>query len=95
MDNGTRIRTALAILTSLNMFLAALDIAQFGNEKANLVYKIASVVVNALVIAVNNYYNNQYTEEACKGTGLTRQLKKHPDDIYETEMAPSEVIDND
>ena len=95
MDNGTKVRTVLAILTSINAGLAVLDIAQFGNPTADLIYKIASVAANALLIAVNTYYNNQYTEEGCIGTGLTRQLKAHPDDLYESEQAPEEVIEND
>lgn len=95
MDNGTRIRRTLLILTSINTALATLDVAQFENPTVNLIYKIVSVLVNALVAGINHYYNNQYTEEGCIGTGLTRQLKAHPDDLYESEQAPEEVIEND
>lgn len=75
MNNGTKIRTILAILTTLNTVLAVTDLTQFGNETVSLIYKIASVIVNALVVGINTYYNNDYTEEAALGTGYTRQLK--------------------
>ena len=29
-----------------------------------------------LVLFINTYYNNDYTEEACIGTGMTRLLKE-------------------
>lgn len=92
-DNGTRIRTILAILASVNTALAALDVAQFGNEKVNLIYKVASVIVNALLIAVNTYYNNQYTDAACLGTGLTRSLKDPT--IEQQVMEDDEVMEDD
>ena len=95
MDNGTRIRRTLLILTSINVALATLDVAQFENPTVNLIYKIVSVLVSAVVAGINHYYNNQYTKEGCIGTGLTRQLKAHPDDLYESEQAPEEVIEND
>ena len=75
MNNGTKIRTVLGILTTLNTVLAVTDIAQFGNESLTLIYKIVSVLVNAIVVGVNTWYNNDYTEEAAIGTGITKQLK--------------------
>ena len=55
--------------------LAVTDVAQFGNEKLNMAYKIVSVIVNALVVGINTWYDNNYTPEACEGTGWTRQQK--------------------
>ena len=75
MNNGTRIRTILAVLTTMNTVLAVTDVAQFNNEKLTLYYKIASVVINALVVGINTYFNNDYTEAACEGTGYMRYLK--------------------
>lgn len=81
MNNGTKIRTILGILTTLNTVLAVTDVAQFGNETITFWYKIISVIVNAIVVGINTYYNNDYTEEACIGTGITRQLKaEHKED---------------
>ena len=75
MNKGTKIRTALAVLTTINTMLAVTDVAQFGNEKLNMAYKIVSVIVNALVVGINTWYDNNYTPEACEGTGWTRQQK--------------------
>ena len=82
MNKGTKIRTILGILTTLNTVLAVTDVTQFGNETVTFWYKIISVIVNAIVVAVNTWYNNDYTEEACIGTGITRQLKAEQQDNY-------------
>jgi len=75
MNFGTIIRTILVIATCLNTALMATDIAQFGNATLDGVYKIASVVLNFIIIAIGTYYNNDYTEEACQHTGRMRMVK--------------------
>lgn len=75
MNKGTIIRTILGIAVSINTALAVTDVTSFDNDKLNLAYKIVSMVVNFIVVAINTYYNNDYTEEACVGTGMTRMLK--------------------
>lgn len=75
MNTGTIIRTVLAIATCLNTALMATDIAQFQNEKADFVYKVASVVLNFIIVACVTWFNNDYTAAACEGTGLTRMIK--------------------
>ena len=75
MNTGTKIRTILAIATCLNTALMATDVAQFNNETVNLIYRVATVVLNFVVVACCTWYNNDYTPEACEGTGLTRALK--------------------
>lgn len=75
MNFGTKIRTILVVATCLNTALMATDVAQFGNETLNLVYRVASVVLNFIIVACATYYNNDYTEAAAEGTGYTRQLK--------------------
>lgn len=82
MNRGTKLRTILGVLTTLNTVLAVTDITQFGNEKLTLAYKIVSVIVNAIVVGINTYYNNDYSEEACIGTGVTRQLKAEKEANY-------------
>lgn len=82
MNRGTKLRTILGVLTTLNTILAVTDITQFGNDKLTLVYKIISVIVNAIVVGINTYYNNDYSEEACIGTGITRQLKAEKEADY-------------
>lgn len=75
MNFGTQIRTLLVVATCLNTALMATDVAQFHNETLNLIYRIASVVLNFIIVACATYYNNDYSEEGCIGTGITRQLK--------------------
>ncbi len=76
MNNGTIIRTILAIAISLNTALAVTDVTGFNNESVDMAYKIISMILNFIIVAINTYYNNDYTEEACIGTGTTRLLKE-------------------
>lgn len=75
MNNGTKLRTILAIATSLNTALIATDVTGFQNEKVDFIYKIVSLILNFIIVAIATYYNNDFTEEGCIGTGLTRSLK--------------------
>ena len=83
MNSGTIIRTILVIATCLNTALLATDVAQFGNETVNLVYKILSVVANFVIVFCATWFNNDYTEAACIGTGVTRQIKAEGKEDYE------------
>lgn len=76
MNNGTRIRTALAIAVSINTALIATDVSGFQNATLDTLYKVASLIANFVVVALVTYYNNDYTEEGEIGTTLTRQLKQ-------------------
>lgn len=82
MNKGTIIRTILVVATCFNTALLATDVAQFNNEKINLVYRVLSVVANFVIVFCATWFNNDYTEEACIGTGLTRQLKASNADDY-------------
>ena len=75
MNFGTKVRTILAIATCLNTALMATDIAQFHNANLDLAYRIISVILNFIIVACVTWFNNDYTAEACEGTGLTRMLK--------------------
>lgn len=81
MNFGTKVRTILAVATCLNTALMATDIAQFHNAALDLAYRIISVVLNFVIVACVTWFNNDYTEEACEGTGLTRSLKKGKDGL--------------
>lgn len=81
MNFGTKVRTILAVATCLNTALMATDVAQFHNETVNLIYRIVSVILNFIVVACVTWYNNDYTPEACEGTGYTRMLKSGDDGI--------------
>ena len=82
MNKGTIIRTVLVIATCLNTAMMATDFAQFHNATVDMIYKIVSVVLNFVIVACATYYNNDYSEEACIGTGLTRQLKAESAEDY-------------
>ena len=81
MNTGTIIRTILAIATCLNTALMATDLAQFNNAKLDLAYRIVSVILNFIIVACVTWFNNDYTPEACEGTGLTRMLKAEENEI--------------
>lgn len=93
MNKGTVLRTILAIAVSINTALAVTDVTSFENDQLNLAYKIASMVVNFIVVAINTYYNNDYTEEACIGTGMTRMLKEQKKEGFIGEDFGDEVKD--
>lgn len=96
MNFGTKIRTILAVATCLNTALMATDVAQFHNETVNLVYRILSVILNFIVVACVTWYNNDYTPEACEGTGLTRALKAEAkgEDGFDLTIAEDEYIED-
>lgn len=80
MNTGTKLRTILVIATCLNTALMSTDITGFNNGTLDLIYKVASIVLNFVIVALGVYFNNDYTETACKHTGLMRLEKKQPDD---------------
>lgn len=80
MNKGTKLRTILAIATSLNTALLATDITGFNNETINTIYTVASIVLNFIIVAIATYYNNDYSPEACEGTGYTRLLKEQKEE---------------
>lgn len=75
MNFGTKIRTVLAVATSLNTALMATDLTGFNNAAVDTVYKIVSIVLNFVIVACVTYYNNDYTEIACETTGELRARK--------------------
>ena len=75
MNFGTKLRTVLAIATSLNTALLATDLTGFNNPGVDLAYKIASIVLNFVIVACVTYYNNDYTEIAAEYTGEMRARK--------------------
>lgn len=97
MNTGTKIRTALVIAVSIHTALLATDVTGFNNPTADLVYKIVSIAVNFVVVALTTYFNNDYTEAACEGTGLTRQLKAMSSEDYDEtgDAEDGEVIDDE
>lgn len=75
MNFGTKLRTILAVATSLNTALMATDITEFGNVKLDIIYKVVSIILNFVIVACVTYYNNDFTEIACVQTGEMRARK--------------------
>lgn len=75
MNTGTIIRTILVVATCLNTAMLSTDFAQFHNATVDMAYRIVSVILNFIIVACATWYNNDFTPQACEGTGLTRQLK--------------------
>lgn len=95
MNRGTIIRTILAVALVINSGAIASGIADFQNPTVDMIYKILSFCATAVILFVNTYYNNDYTEEACVGTGLTRQLKAESKADYDGEVFFEEADDDE
>ena len=92
MNAETRARTVTAFLTAVLDFLAAFHIVRFSDAQTNAIYKIVLTIVTAFVWGYASHYkNNDYTEEACEGTGLTRLLKAEKQAGVYTEPLEMEI----
>ena len=79
MNTGTKVRTILAIATSLNTALMAIDITGFHNGTLDTIYKVVSIILNFVIVALVTYYNNDFTEIAAVHTGNMRLEKEQTD----------------
>lgn len=100
MNNGTKIRTIVFAIACVNQAIVSVGDVDFGNYTVNVVYKVISTAFTIIAGAIALYYNNDFTEEACIGTALTRQLKaeKRKDyvgDIFFDNDVFSEEVDED
>ena len=76
MNSETRARTLAAVVTAVLDFLSVFHIISFNDAQIASIQKVALTVLTAFVWAYASHYkNNDYTEEACEGTGYTRLLK--------------------
>jgi len=79
MNTGTRIRTVLGVIMLINEALIRIGTVDFGNEISNTVYRWLSFGFLVAAYVCSHWYNNDYTPEACEGTGYTRMKKKDED----------------
>ena len=91
MNFGTKLRTILAIATSLNTALLATDLTGFNNPHIDGAYKIVSIILNFIIVACVTYYNNDYTVEGATGTKITREMKQNKNLEVETVEEPKGV----
>lgn len=82
MNRGTKIRTVVLFIAIVNQAISQVGDPDFGNETANLVYRIVSYIFTVAAAVMALWYNNDFTEEACRGTAVTRQLKLEKEDDY-------------
>ena len=81
MNKGTKIRTILRIASSLQNAAVMVTSAvtalceQYHFTVLMVVWIAFTIACDFFVSAITTYYNNDYTEEACLGTGKTRQAK--------------------
>ena len=75
MNIGTKIRTILAVATSLNTALLATDLTGFNNPTLDTIYKVVSIILNFVIVACCTWYNNDYTEISAEYTGEMRAKK--------------------
>ena len=81
MNKGTRLRTALRIVFSIYTAFCMWEVSIAKlSEQLHLPWLVALcaiiIVVSGLAVDVlTTYFNNDFTKEACEGTGITRQLK--------------------
>ncbi len=88
MNKGTKIRTILRIAFSIYTAFCMWQVS-IGelSEQINAPWLVGLcaiiIVVSGLVVdALTTYFNNDFTKEACIGTGITRQLKAEKKDGY-------------
>lgn len=88
MNKGTKIRTALriafSIYTTFCMWQVSIgELSKQINAPWLIIACAVVIVVSGLVVdALTTYFNNDFTEEACQGTGITRQLKAQKKNDY-------------
>jgi hypothetical protein len=94
MNTGTKIRTALRIAVSLNTAIYAVSAAvgALGFGWLTMAWTIFTILSDFAVSALTTYFNQDYTEEACIGTGVTRQLKAEKKSDYAGDFFYSEEL---
>jgi hypothetical protein len=99
MNKGTIIRTiarfAVSAYTAFCVWQTVID--GFGNKTASLIWAILIILFGWIVDFATTWYNNDYTEDACIGTGVTRQRKmqKRKDYIGEHFFEDAEEVGDD
>jgi len=111
MNFGTKLRTVLRIVVSLNTAVYAVSAAvmDVGCKPLTLVWTGLTIASDFAVAAVTTYYNNDYTDAACRATGMMRLEKAayqmdelngedffdEPDDLEEFEDEDADFEDGE
>ena len=77
MSKETKIQTVAACIAAIIALLRIFGITAFDNLTEDMIAAIATAIVMIGTWAYASHYkNNDFTPEACRGTGVTRQLKQ-------------------
>lgn len=82
MNAETRGRTVAAIVVYILNLLVTFNIIEFSNEQIDSIAQVAVLCATAVAWVLSHYKNNDFTEEALIGTGITRQLKLEKEASY-------------
>lgn len=92
MTKQTKIQTVAAFIAALIALLRIFGITAFDNVTEDMIAAIATGIVMIVTWAYASHWkNNDFTEEAAKGTGLTRLLKEQAKDNYIGEDFSDEI----
>lgn len=58
MNKGTRIRTVVLAIAVINQAISQVGDPDFGNETANMIYRIVSYIFTVAAAAIAFWYNN-------------------------------------
>lgn len=95
MDAGTRERAVASIVTSVVDLLAVFGVFHFSDEQFEAIKNIALVVLTGIVYGIGFYYNNNYTEEACRATGEMRAEKGKGDYAITEDLYNSDEVEDE
>ena len=93
LTKGSKVRTILRIATSLNNALCVTTVA-INELNINLlvtVWIVLTILTDFIVSYITTYYNNDYTEIACKNTGKMRAEKQQSKEDYVGECFTDEA----
>lgn len=92
MNFGTKLRTILRIAVSLQtaICMTTAVITDFNNKLLILIWAIFAIACDFVIAFITTYYNNDYTEIACKHTGEMRQEKAEQEEDYVGERFSNE-----
>lgn len=82
MNAETRRRTVIAIVVYILDFLVVFHVIEFSSEQIQAIAQLVAMGATAVAWVLSHYKNNDFTEEGCIGTGITRQLKREKEEGY-------------
>lgn len=77
MNKETKIRTVASVLAFALVCVKSLwgvDLSEIFTPE--VITTLATLIVAGVTWAISHYKNNDFTKEACEGTGYTRLLKE-------------------